>query len=516
MDWLHTWAGVVLGGLLFVIFWMGTLSVFDREIDRWMMPDTRLTAPSETVSLDRVVREIQAMLPEDATLWQFALPNEREPVIRFYYRVEDGGYDGGALDPRTGALLPDQGTEAGSGFIFPFHFSLHLRWKMIGYWLVGLAGMAMMALLVSGVVIHRKIFVDFFTFRPRKKLPRSSLDLHNVTSVLALPFHFIITLSGLIIFFGIYFPTISATVYSGDEAAFRNEAFGFYQRAPADAPAGEPASFDAMAAEAKRRWDGDAPHFVRVRLPGDENAYVAFRRNRESGISLNLDLVVFDVSTGAVLHEHSADPMVGAQRFIAGMHFIQFRHWPLRWIYFALGLSGCVMIATGYIYWLETRRKRHAKLGLPGVRIVETLTIGAVTGVIAATLAFFVVNRLLPLGTSFAGFEREALEIWAFYLVWLTTFIHAWARPGQAWREQSWTLGALAIAAVVLNWITTGDHILAAATRGIWAVAGMDILLLAGAGLAVMAALKLQNTDRPVKLGEIKSSYPSPLETPAE
>ncbi len=33
MGWLHTWAGVVLGGLLFAIFWMGTLSVFDREID---------------------------------------------------------------------------------------------------------------------------------------------------------------------------------------------------------------------------------------------------------------------------------------------------------------------------------------------------------------------------------------------------------------------------------------------------------------------------------------------------
>jgi uncharacterized iron-regulated membrane protein len=39
MNWLHTWLGVVLGGLLFAIFWMGTLSVFDREIDRWMAPD---------------------------------------------------------------------------------------------------------------------------------------------------------------------------------------------------------------------------------------------------------------------------------------------------------------------------------------------------------------------------------------------------------------------------------------------------------------------------------------------
>lgn len=38
MVWLHSWAGVILGSVLFAIFWMGTLSVFDAEIDRWMMP----------------------------------------------------------------------------------------------------------------------------------------------------------------------------------------------------------------------------------------------------------------------------------------------------------------------------------------------------------------------------------------------------------------------------------------------------------------------------------------------
>ncbi len=52
MNWLHTWAGVVLGGLLFAIFWMGTLSVFDREIDRWMAPMTRLPVTDKAFSLE--------------------------------------------------------------------------------------------------------------------------------------------------------------------------------------------------------------------------------------------------------------------------------------------------------------------------------------------------------------------------------------------------------------------------------------------------------------------------------
>ena len=52
MNWLHTWAGVVLGGLLFAIFWMGTLAVFDREIDRWMAPMIRLPAVEKPFSLE--------------------------------------------------------------------------------------------------------------------------------------------------------------------------------------------------------------------------------------------------------------------------------------------------------------------------------------------------------------------------------------------------------------------------------------------------------------------------------
>ena len=34
MAWLHTWFGLVLGFVLMVVFFFGSLSVFDREIDR--------------------------------------------------------------------------------------------------------------------------------------------------------------------------------------------------------------------------------------------------------------------------------------------------------------------------------------------------------------------------------------------------------------------------------------------------------------------------------------------------
>jgi hypothetical protein len=186
-----------------------------------------------------------------------------------------------------------------------------------------------------------------------------------------------------------------------------------------------------------------------------------------------------------------------AQRFISGLHFIQFEHWTLRWLYFLAGLSGCLLIATGFLFWIGARRVQHAKKGLAGVRVVEGLTLGSVTGIIIATLAFFAANRLLPLGASFAGQERAALETGAFYLVWVACFFHAWLRPAGAWREQAWAICAMALICVLLNAVTTGEHLIRTVSSGRWAVAGMDALLLVLALLSAIGAKRLGRTIAP-------------------
>ena len=499
MTWLHTWAGVALGSLLFAIFWMGSLCVFDREIDRWMMPGTRLAPSTQRISVDRVAAAATLVLPPAASQWRADLPTERVPVLRLSYQDSAGNAAVRQLDPARYELIPDQETEGATGFIFPFHYGLHLKWLELGKWLAGLAGMAMLVLLVSGVVIHKKIFSQFFTFRPKKRLPRSSLDLHNLTGVLGLPFHFVMTLSGLIIFMGTYFPQAHLGAYGGGKeakAAYTAEAFGRYARAKAGVPGGM-ASLDAMVGRAETEWAGGRPYFVRVWHPGDANSYIELRRSYARDITMNLDQIYFDASTGAVLQRFEAAPVVSVQRFISGLHFIQFEHWTLRWLYFLAGLSGCVMIATGFLFWLGARRIRHAKKGLAGVRVVEGLTLGSITGIIIATLAFFAANRLLPLGASFAGQERAALEMWAFYLVWVACFFHAWLRPAGAWREQAWAICALALTCVLLNAVTTGDHLIRSASSGRWAVAGMDALLLALALLSAIGARRLGRTMAP-------------------
>lgn len=493
MSLVHTWAGVTLGALLFAIFWMGTLSVFDREIDRWMIPSTRLALPDAPASglLDSLIAPQARDIAPDARHWSLQYPTARTPYFTLAVRDRSGTSSRRYLDA-AGAQLGEPGTLAATGFLYPFHYSLHLDWRGIGHWIVGAAAMAMLLILVSGVVIHRRIFADFFTFRPRKKLQRSVLDLHNLTGVLGLPFHIAITLSGLVIFFAIYFPTVIGTAYQGDRKAFDEEALGDYRRAKAGQPASA-VSLDRMVAEAQRLWAVDghpgSPRSLRVWHPGDANSVVEIRRAYSDRVAMTQETVYFDAATGAVLFREYARPVRTAQRFLSGLHFIQFEHWTLRWLYFAAGLSGCAMIATGLLFWIESRREKHARQGLAGAQIVETMTIGSVTGIIIATLAFFIANRLLASDADFEGASRAELEVWIFYLTWIATFLHAIRR---SWREQCWIIAALALLAIGLNAVTTGDHLFRTIRIGYWPVAGMDLMLLALALLAAFAARKLR------------------------
>ena len=492
MTRLHTWAGVVIGALLFLVFWMGSLSVFDREVDRWMMPMTRLAPPSAPgpLSLDAAVRPVAERLAAGASPWTILLPSARVPTLELRYPDGAGELVRRHVDPASGALLADAGSAGGNGFFFPFHYKLHLKAFDLGYWLVGLAAMTMLVLLVSGVIIHRRIFSDFFTFRPTRATPRATLDLHNLSGVVALPFHFVITLSGLIIFFAIYFPSAWQAAYpeagAGAREAFNREAFGSWRRPPAGVP-GPLASLDAMLAVAERQWQGGRAYMLRVWHPDDAQAYVEVRRAFADDITMNLDTVYFDGATGAVLHRHAAQPVMRVQRFIAGLHFIQFEHWTLRWLYFLAGLSGCAMIATGLLFWLEARRARHARQGLAGVRVVEGLTVGGTAGLVLATLVFLVANRLLPLDVE----GRALVEMQAFFAAWGLAFVHGGWRARLAWRDQAWTIAALAAAAVTLNGLTTGDHLPHTLAARNWAVAGVDGVLLFAALTAALAARRL-------------------------
>lgn len=496
LNWFHTWFGLFLGGLLFVIFWTGTLAVFDREIDRWMMPATRIAAAPE-VTADQLLPTIREFAPE-ARSWTIILPDDRTPVAETWVTPSEGGQIRRYIDPATRALLPDQGTLGGERFFYPYHFTLHIHAFGIGLWLCAFAAVAMMALCVSGVVIHKKIFADFFTLRIVRKPQRTTLDLHNISGVLALPFHLMITFTGVAIFTYTYLPSAQAIVFAGDPAAANA---GWFSRPAAGKPGGLLVSLDALRDKAAVHWSSDRPKYVRIIHPGDANAYVEVSRPSNRTISYGGNARLwFDGATGKLLAQTPYTSTTRFYEFLYGIHAIQFDHWTLRWLYFLSGLAGCVLIATGLLFWMQSRRKRHAKLGLRGVRVAEALSVGVTTGLLIATLAFLIANRVLPLEMA----DRAATEVWTFHIVWIATTLHAIMRDRVAWAEQAWMIAAGSLLAVLLNAFTTSHALPMAIANGLWHTASVDLVLLASAAVATGTAVKLG------RLGRHRNRLPRP------
>lgn len=532
MAWLHTWFGLVLGFVLMVVFFFGALSVFDREIDRWAIPSSRF-APQPMPSFDQMLKpnlesmqpsadrrermrdQVYGPLPDRFDVpkrWGF-YSTHRDPVLGLFvgYEVPNAKKPGTTIwarrtiDPRTGAGLPDDHLKIGSSFFYPLHYSLTWYWKGVGYWIVGLAALAMLAALVSGVVMHRKLFRELFTFRPRKNTQRGLLDLHNLTGVVALPFHFFFAFTGLVIFAGIYFPVTHTQLEPLHEFSEQREAdeTGLpHERAGIAAPL---ASVDSMVAEARRRWAGRGMAgevgFLAVQFPYDANGYVSIYRAGTDRIALTGEGVHFRAATGEVLRE---DPIPSAvdsvNEFLTGLHLQHFRHWLLRWLYVLGGLAGCACIAAGLLFFVEKRKKRHAETGSRGCRVVDAMAVTAVTGMLVATLSILIANRLLP-ETLPAGWpERGALEQHLFWGAWALAMAHAFrrsrfvaqGRTNPAWREQCQAISVLAPAAVLLNWLSTGDHLLKTVGERYWPVAGVDMFLLASAATAALVAARLK------------------------
>ncbi|NNA89183.1 PepSY-associated TM helix domain-containing protein [Pseudomonas gessardii] len=458
MAWLHTWSGLVFGWLLFAIFLTGTLAVFDKEIDGWMRPEIPTSTLSQSAAAQQALGYLARQYPTART-WNIGLPGERSDTLTVSAGEQRRG-GGTVLDPYTGEPLAVRET-AGGGFFFRFHFTLNLP-RDLGIWTVGLAAMAMLVALVSGIVIHKKFFKEFFTFRPAKG-QRSWLDAHNATAVLVLPFHLMITYTGLVIFYLIYMPAAVDVLFDGDRDNLGRALRGAPAEQQVRGAASHAAELTALAPllAAAERAMGPVSS-LSIHHPGRSNARIEARPVLGNRIELTKgQSMLFDGVSGEVLRQPAVSrPSLLTQKVMAGLHFAQFGGYAMRWLYFACGLASCAMLATGVVLFTVKRRRRHDGEGAVGAllyHLAERLNVAVVAGLMVACVALLWANRLLPVELA----QRGSWEVRVFFLVWLLSLGHAIVRPWRsAWREQLGLAAALCICLPGLNLLgeSRGDY----------------------------------------------------------
>ncbi|NIE76429.1 PepSY domain-containing protein [Pantoea sp. Ap-967] len=496
MAWLHTWTGLIFGWLLFAIFLTGTLSYFKEEISHWTQPEVRRHALDPVASLGLAQRYLEANAGH-ASNWIIRLPSEREAPISVGWRDPDGGRRGFVnkkLDAQTGQPVEARESRGGD-FFYRFHFQLEMPYPW-GRWLATFCAFIMLLGLVTGIITHKKIFKEFFTFRPGKG-QRSWLDGHNAIGVLVLPFHLMISYSSLVIFMYMVMPASIMASY-GDSDGYFKEVFG-RDDVPKVANVATPlVPLASLYAKVQEQVPGARMGYIQVQNPGDSNARVSFAQASADSIAYKRSANwSFDGATGALLTQGKPESAAMMTSFsFVGLHMGNFAGPWLRWLYFFFGVAGTAVIGTGLVMWLGKRQLKHAKsASLPGeLRLVEVLNIASMSGLLLAVAGFFWANRLVP--ATLQG--RADWEVNAFFLAWLLALVHAVLRPGRkAWGEQL-ALGAVAFALLpLLNSLTSEqglEHSLAAAD---WAMAGFDLTALGTGLFLAWAARQMLRAPKP-------------------
>ncbi|MHA6721315.1 PepSY-associated TM helix domain-containing protein [Sphingomonas sp. RS6] len=489
MAWLHTWTGLLPGWLLFVVFLFGTTAFFQMEIDGWMHPELR-RAPVTTHALERASAVLQARAA-GAESWNVALPTGRSnEALTVSWLPKGGGWQDRVevkLDPETGNEVAVR-ESAGGFFLYRMHFDLHYLPVMWARYLVIAAAMGMLVAILSGIITHKKIFADFFMLRFGKG-QRSWLDAHNVTAVLALPFHLMITYTGLVTLLFTLMPW-GANATFGSVDAYYEKAFPPASPIASSGPAGPPLPLHEIIARAERQWQGEKAGYVGIDRPGAQGA-VASVGPGDGMLGGRREAVYLNAATGEMLGGDAAPGGARATQYVmVDLHAGRFSGPVLRWLYFLAGLGGTIMVGSGLVLWTVKRRAKLPDPARPhvGFRLVERLNIGVIAGSCGGLAVYFLANRLLPFDLD----HRADWEINSLFIAWGAIFTWTIARPvRRAWTEALAVCAGLYALVPAVNALTTARGLIPSLIAGDWIFAGFDLVMLAAAAGYAFAARKV-------------------------
>lgn len=454
----HSILGLALGGLIYILAVTGTLSVFNREFQRWEQPAApEMTAISPDAAAKAARTVFESENPATTHLYiNFPQPDLPRTVItadtQAFFATADGEIAGREHFPWT-------------QFLLDLHYYLHLP-HILGLTVVGALGAFLIALSLSGFLAHPRIFRDAFTLR--RSADRVGLaDLHNRLSVWTAPFHISNVLTGAILgLSSVLAFAIAAVSFDGDTSKVFGPVFG-------DDPAVNAAPADLADIAAPLTYMADThpdlvPTFFVLHDPGTAGQHVSVIAKHPDRLIFG-DYYNFDAHGQFIDNTGLSDGTVG-QQISGSVYNVHFGNWgglPVKIAYFVFGLALCIIIASGLnIYFVRRRAQGRtaprleaawaslvwgtpATLALTLLASVSGMTEG--TGLVALFWLPLVAIITAGLITGNAGGCRHVLKLAGGALLLAGVLVHILRNPDALTRASLLpvSVGALAFAAVL-------------------------------------------------------------------
>lgn len=486
---LHSWIGITLGLVVYVVAFTGCFALFGDEIHVWEDPAARLELPDDPVT---ITPTFEAWMHEEADgrdieFASFTYPAHEAPYYGAYLLFKgDEGFEDREVkwNSATGQRLPERG-DGLSTWLLDIHRDFmwpdFVGGRTIGRSLVGVAGIVLLLAIVTGVVAHTKIREEAYSWRLKRSTRLKWQDTHKIVGLWGLPFFLMIAFTGAVLgIVSLLAPIVAAIAFRGDVEALEHAIFGDHA---------EPAGIEApmLSLEELQAFvdpdTGRPPQYVTFENYGDRNAVFNLIYKADTELLLVESVAVSGV-TGEPVETLQSGPMKPGTRAtgaIAPLHYATYGGLWLKFLYFVLGLALAIITALGSMMWIE--RRKHGNEGSKSAQFYDRLShlnTGVVMGLPVATVSLFYFDRL------YSGAETARLAAigWTYFAVWAAALLFAFVRRNdyQTTRGLLVLAGLMAMGVPVLDGVTTEEWFVQASVSAMPAHASLNLaMLVAGA-----------------------------------
>ena len=354
---VHLWMGLTLGALFALLGVTGSALVFYPEIDALFHPELRAEA-SAAPDWDRALATVRNAYPDKAGPWRFEVTGTGGAIpARYYNPPETAGRDFAPmlvwLSPDgTQVLRRDYWGDTAMTFVYDLHYRL-LMGKS-GAVVLGIAGLALIVLLVTGLIVWWPKGPLAKALRYKRGAPplRRWRDQHKLAGLSGLVLLLLLTATGVMLELPDKSDAVMSTMAGPPDtlpAPSSSRCEG--RQIPVSAAINQASR---TLPEARLAWievpgRGDGTFRLRMRQPGDPS-----RRFPHS-------FVWVDQYSGRVLAVYDRDK-AGAlstlNSWIHPLHDGSFAGFPSRILTVIAGLLPLVLFWTGIAQW---RRKRLSR-----------------------------------------------------------------------------------------------------------------------------------------------------------
>lgn len=358
----HSVLGLAFAALIYIVSLSGALTLFMPEISLWENRNTVTSFETTPAAIAGAMENAEAELKPDNEILNIIAyaPDEFKPylTVRLNERKDQKSElisTDWVADPKTGTLV----SEAKSPYahvIEDLHTMLHLP-RPWGRYLVGLLGVVMFTLILSGIFAHPTIFRDAFKLRLKRNTRIAWTDVHNRLSVWGLPFHLIITFTGA--FLGVAGITVAALamlVYEGDQEAAIQVIQG-PQAIEGAPPLSAPPDYKSMLE--RSRADGRTFSLLVANNPKDSGNTTTVAYYEEGILSMRTSDIYRNTGEWLAKFGGSGSP-AGARAFgmVQPLHYGTFGGYPIKILYFVLSLALTYITSTGMMIWFKRKQQQ--------------------------------------------------------------------------------------------------------------------------------------------------------------